>query len=557
MPQQKHACMNNECSHMCLLSSNSTYTCACPETMALLPDKHTCFLTGKQYNIILGIGKYIVSIPHQTFGRHMSSFAENVGHNIDRLEFNSLNGEVFVAENTQRKIVTVDMERRVTNDVVSSHVFNVASMGFGKSTLDLINPTRFDRRFIADYLANNLYWVDSIKGTIEVFSLKRKTRAILQHYTGTDVPSALALAPLQGEMFVVLKSPDHYHIDRLAMKGGTDHDHVIETGLSSKGPIHIAVDEVKKILYWSDGQGRRIERSNFDGTNRESFFTSKRGPGPIAIINDDIIWTSLKSGKLQWVNTMNSTGRKIVLIEPPTGEKNLPDFITIAAGTPMRSTNHQCMQGNGGCSDVCVSDGPSSRVCLCETGHFFKGNKNTICVKRNDCGFVCAQSGECLDASQRCDGKIDCLDNSDEHCEDVKNKLKCDASEFMCQNGQKCIHESQRCDQHFNCDDKSDEAGCEDETKSEKCRDDQMRCPKGFCLDLTQRCDGIDDCQDGFDENKTLCATVDCPADFFKCVSGQCFPQRFVCNMHIDCVDGSDEHAECRKFCNSIGFAML
>lgn len=135
MPQQKHACMNSECSHICLLSSNSSYTCACPDTMALLPDKHTCFSTGKEYNIILGIGKYIVSIPHQTFGRHLSSFAENVGHNIDRLEFNSLNGQVFVAENTQRKIVTVDMERRITNDVVSSHVFNVASMGFGMLSL--------------------------------------------------------------------------------------------------------------------------------------------------------------------------------------------------------------------------------------------------------------------------------------------------------------------------------------------------------------------------------------------------------------------------------------
>lgn len=352
-------------------------------------------------------------------------------------------------------------------------------------------------------------------------------------------------------MFVALQSDENYHIDRQSLKGGHDHHHVIETGLSKIGPIHFSIDETEEKLYWSDGDNNRIEFCDFYGTNRKVFAYSKRSPGPMAIIGNDLLWTSLNSKFLQWSNKSGTGGIKIVTIDRPPAERKMPDLINIIAGTSLKISNHQCMINNGGCSDICVSDGPLSRACLCETGHLFKNAENTTCVKRTECGFRCS-SGECLELSQRCNGKVDCNDKSDEQkCEDEKNK--CDASEFKCRDGQ-CIPVSQRCDQSYNCADKSDEVECSSESKKQHCKSGQLKCPSGLCLDVNHRCDGRDDCGDGFDEREDLCRLIECPKNFFSCISGQCIPKEFECNAFVDCADASDEHAECRKYNKSFKF---
>jgi hypothetical protein len=48
------------------------------------------------------------------------------------MEFNSLTGEIFVAENEARRIVSVDTINKNTFDLVKDHIFSVKSMGFGK-----------------------------------------------------------------------------------------------------------------------------------------------------------------------------------------------------------------------------------------------------------------------------------------------------------------------------------------------------------------------------------------------------------------------------------------
>jgi Low-density lipoprotein receptor domain class A len=399
----------------------------------------------------------------------------------------------------------------------------------------------------SDYLANNLYWIDYLKSTIEVYSLNTKKRAVILHFSATDRPIAMALIPSRGEMFVALEAEGHLHIDRKSMKGGHDHFHVIESGLSKIGPIHIAVDEENQVVYWSDGENMKIEFSNFEGTNIKSFVRSNRKTGPMALIGGELYWTSLGSKTLQWRNKTGIGGVKMVSIEKPPGMRKMNDLINIVAGIPLKTPKHLCMINNGGCSDICLSDGLDNRACLCETGHFFKDNNRTVCIKRNNCGFICSTSGECLESTQRCNKKIECLDGSDEKdCATSLSVSKCGVSQFMCKDGQQCIPQEQRCDQHFNCRDHSDELNCTVIEKTEHCKRNQLRCPSGHCLDVTLRCDGKDDCSDSFDEREDVCQSA-CPVDFFKCASGQCIPKEFECNSYIDCQDISDEHAECRK----------
>lgn len=132
MPHQKHACMNNACSHICLLSSNYSYSCACPENMRLHVDKHTCQINEKESQMILGIGKHLVSIPYQTFGRHFNSFADDLDRTIDRMEFNSANGEIFISNDQSKKIFTVDMKKKNMFELVTDHIFSIQSMAYGE-----------------------------------------------------------------------------------------------------------------------------------------------------------------------------------------------------------------------------------------------------------------------------------------------------------------------------------------------------------------------------------------------------------------------------------------
>lgn len=382
-----------------------------------------------------------------------------------------------------------------------------------------------------------MYWCDKLKGTIEVFSLNTKKRAIIQHYAGDHKLIAIKLVPSLGEMFVTLQSGDHTHIDRQSMKGDLidgNHHHVIETGLSKAGNFNLAVDEQTMKLYWSDSARRVIEYSNFDGTMRKKFAVDSRNPFTLAILGDDLYWSSERSRSWQYKKKDFSGPLKRFQIDLPEDRINKSNFINIVSGSPRKMSKNPCLFNNGGCSDICISDGPVKHVCKCAVGNSFLDNTKKICVRHQVCDFKCT-SGECLEASKVCDGIANCQDGSDEAANCTK---VCHIDEFKCSDGQ-CIAAHLKCDGNHNCKDKSDEDDCKIH-----CNENQLKCPKvEKCVDVSKFCNLISDCPDNYDESEEICKKP-CPHDFFKCASGQCIPKEFVCNLRNDCMDGSDEN-EC------------
>lgn len=49
-----------------------------------------------------------------------------------------------------------------------------------------------------DHLANNLYWTDSERGTVEVFSFNTKQRAVVHHFVDSEKPVGLTIVPESG-----------------------------------------------------------------------------------------------------------------------------------------------------------------------------------------------------------------------------------------------------------------------------------------------------------------------------------------------------------------------
>lgn len=126
----RHACIDHDCSHLCLLSSNNSYTCACPLNMELLKDQRSCYFGTKSYTLIIGIGPFFIQRPYQAFGRNTESTPKRMDHWLDRIEFNSLSGDTFYADNHQHKISVIDSHGESHTLIDDPHL-TVSSMSFG------------------------------------------------------------------------------------------------------------------------------------------------------------------------------------------------------------------------------------------------------------------------------------------------------------------------------------------------------------------------------------------------------------------------------------------
>ncbi|KAA0202475.1 hypothetical protein HAZT_HAZT005381 [Hyalella azteca] len=167
------------------------------------------------------------------------------------------------------------------------------------------------------------------------------------------------------------------------------------------------------------------------------------------------------------------------------------------------------------------------------------------------CGGLCAVDSEVCQAlgsrAFNCHSASQCLDD-----------------EWRCADGL-CIPIIKRCDGHMNCYDQSDEQNCP------ACRADQFQCGNNTsCLPLTARCDGNMDCWDGADElscaGERRCPSIHFAADnppprpdsseLFPCRNGDaCVPLARFCDGFADCSDRSDEPFGCSGKCQRREFS--
>lgn len=132
MPQKNHACKSNPCSHICLLSANNSFTCACPVNMQLKPNNFDCVISPSSYNIILGISDFITSVPYKVFGRDTPQEAFKIKGKVDRIEYNTEKGTIFIADNTLRVITEYNLITKASQDLVVKDISHVTSMSYGK-----------------------------------------------------------------------------------------------------------------------------------------------------------------------------------------------------------------------------------------------------------------------------------------------------------------------------------------------------------------------------------------------------------------------------------------
>lgn len=128
---RENPCEKASCTHLCLLNANATYTCECPKYWELSSDNHTCIPTEKRKTLLVGMGNRFILMEHQAFGRHNDAEGKIVQINIDKMAYNSLKGNVLVADNKDKVIYEVEPKTFASRKLLTDNIENITAMAFG------------------------------------------------------------------------------------------------------------------------------------------------------------------------------------------------------------------------------------------------------------------------------------------------------------------------------------------------------------------------------------------------------------------------------------------
>lgn len=133
-----------------------------------------------------------------------------------------------------------------------------------------------------DWIGGNMYWSDPKHNVIEVARLNGSSRYVVVIH---DIarPTGICVDPVEGYLFWSgsgkIKS---------ARLDGSNQQYLVQ----NSGTItDITLDYVNKKIYWLNMSGARIDRMNYDGTERETVLDhSLENPTGISIIDDTLYW---------------------------------------------------------------------------------------------------------------------------------------------------------------------------------------------------------------------------------------------------------------------------
>ncbi|XP_017772684.1 PREDICTED: low-density lipoprotein receptor-related protein 6 [Nicrophorus vespilloides] len=458
---------NGDCSHLCLAlpSANSdeklSYTCACPTHYVL--QNNTC-LPPKSFMIYSHKNLAVRLLPDTSECVEAVLPIQGL-RSVKAIDFDPILQFLYWVEGKTRSIKKAK--------AIGTHVSTVVPSQTG-----VVNPVDI----ALDALGRLLFWSCSIQDVINVTRVDNSSNAGIVVKAAGEKPRLIVIHPTK-RLLIYTNVGVTPQIIRTRMDGS--HRIVIS---QSSNVAALAVDIENDLVVWA--QGHSIHVCNIDGDNNH------------VILKDNtskLSQLTVHAGWLYWLDKENlqrlelkTGGSRSIVIEK---DIDILDLISVSE----LDKNHSCAQMHQQrCSHLCIFNGTNA-ICACPQGLALQDDKRT-CTALPDCGsefFTCSAQApgnkDCIPSSWKCDGQMDCQDQSDE-----MGCPACRSDQFRCQNGD-CIDYAFACDDFPHCRDKSDEIHC--------CKHShEFQCPRtDVCIPISSLCDGIEQCADGEDEKKSVC----------------------------------------------------
>ncbi|MGH0138785.1 UNVERIFIED_CONTAM: hypothetical protein FKN15_000914 [Acipenser sinensis] len=384
---------------------------------------------------------------------------------------------------------------------------------------------------------DTLYWTSYTTSTITRHTVDQTRTGAFQRDTvvtmsGDDHPRAFVLDECQNLMFWTNWNEQSPSIMRATLSGGNV---VVIIGNDIRTPNGLAIDHRAEKLYFSDATLDKIERCEYDGSNRYVILKNEPvHPFGLAVYGDCIFWTDWVRRAVLRADKYVGGDMKVILKNEPVHPFGLAVYGDCIFWTDwVRRAVLRADKYVGGDMKVLRADIPQQPMGIIAVANDTNSCDFSPCrVNNGGCQDLCLLSA---------DGRVNCTCRGERVLMDdttcsALNSTCSSADEFECGNGD-CILYNQTCDGVAHCKDKSDEK--QSYCSNRKCKKGFRRCINGRCVTYNNWCNGVDNCGDNSDElpcNKTLCA-----AEEFQCRDGSCITNSSRCNQAIDCEDASDE----------------
>ncbi|RWS16456.1 hypothetical protein B4U79_10678 [Dinothrombium tinctorium] len=571
---------NGRCQELCLFRGDKSFICGCAHGK-LSNNNETCepYDAFIMYSKVLEIDSIHLNEPQNLNSPYAVISNKEHMRNVIGLTF----------DYRSQKIIYSDIQKGSINSVF----FN------GTNHKVIIEKQGSVEGVAFDNLYGELYWTSNSDASItrlSLYSPKAKPEKIVK-LLPDDKPRGIAVDSCSSRVYWTNWNVARPCVQRAYLSGFDVHS-IITTDI--RMPNAVALDHNIQKLFWSDARLDKIERCNFDGSDRVIILSeTPQHPFDLAVYGDSIFWTDWVAHAVFRANKY--TGANLIMLRRNVAR---PMGIIAVANDSEDCTLNPCLVLNGGCSDICTVSLNGSVVCKCNAQRVLlpDGERCTFHSEANctDTQFECG-NGQCIPYELTCDEVSACEDHSDED-EIFCATRKCPEKFFSCTNN-RCIPHSKVCDGQNNCADSSDEANC-------TCGPNMFKCHNGPCIGSHFRCDHDPDCPDASDEigcklpdcshhplfwdpeqkfincaHTTACIHPDwvcdgqndcwdwsdekdcklktkeisCPPNSFQCKNGPCIPQIWVCDRDNDCEDGkngtvSSDEAGCSYGCQSEQF---
>ncbi|KAK7083495.1 Low-density lipoprotein receptor-related protein 1B, partial [Halocaridina rubra] len=266
-------------------------------------------------------------------------------------------------------------------DVVDDKIYKGTLLAGALSNIEVVVQTGLATAegLAVDWIAENLYWVESNLDQIEVAKLNGSYRRTLVA-SHMDSPRAISLDPRVGMIFWTDWEEERARIETCSMSGEGRKVVVNVTDISGGGwPNGLTLDYALRRIYWIDAKSDSIHTALYDGSDQREILREHHllsHPFAITLFGNYVYWTDWRTNSVISANKFNGSDIRDIqrTITQPF------DIQVLHPSRQPRDVPNPCGKDNGGCSHLCLLSFNGTYRCNCP--HIMSlGPDNRTCIR--------------------------------------------------------------------------------------------------------------------------------------------------------------------------------